>query len=369
MTGAQSRRRPAVDAVRHGGHGEKICRQAGRRANVSVAVARPVRGRLAWSRTVERDTRATAGSSARERSRDDDGRTPADIGRRPRPDRAAARAPCPRSATRLRPVPRPASAACPHRSVHDAAAFALREYDLPAIPTLPAALAGRGDDRPGGRRHRRRHARPVRQHRRRRRPRSTRTAPVVTDLGHDAFGGAAGVPRHRRGPGAARAGQVAVRRTGHARRRADPRRRARPTRPSPSPRAPCAPTSRAIAVAVAAALPDSPQIVWLDEPWFGELMNPGFPIAPDPAIDLLSRRDGGASSRSPPSACTAAPTPTSPRCSPPDPTMLSIPVDARSSPASPATSALPRGRRPDRLGRRADRRADRGEQRAAAGGS
>ena len=25
----------------------------------------------------------------------------------------------------------------PHRSVHDAAAFALREYDLPAIPSLP----------------------------------------------------------------------------------------------------------------------------------------------------------------------------------------------------------------------------------------
>jgi hypothetical protein len=28
--------------------------------------------------------------------------------------------------------------------------------------------------------------------------------------------------------------------------------------------------------------------VWLDEPWFGQLMHPGFPIAPDPAIDLLS---------------------------------------------------------------------------------
>jgi hypothetical protein len=43
-----------------------------------------------------------------------------------------------------------------------------------------------------------------------------------------------------------------------------------------------------LADAVAAALPDSPQMVWLDEPWFGELMHPGFPIAPDPAIDLLS---------------------------------------------------------------------------------
>ena len=43
-----------------------------------------------------------------------------------------------------------------------------------------------------------------------------------------------------------------------------------------------------IADAVSVALPDSPQLVWLDEPWMGELMSPGFPIAPDPAIDLLS---------------------------------------------------------------------------------
>ena len=44
----------------------------------------------------------------------------------------------------------------------------------------------------------------------------------------------------------------------------------------------------ALAQAVAEALPDSPQIVLLDEPWFGDVMSPGFPIAPDPAIDLLS---------------------------------------------------------------------------------
>ena len=45
-------------------------------------------------------------------------------------------------------------------------------------------------------------------------------------------------------------------------------------------------------------------------------MSPGFPIAPDPAIDLLSTAMA-CSSRSPPSACTAAPTPTSRRCWPP----------------------------------------------------
>jgi hypothetical protein len=44
----------------------------------------------------------------------------------------------------------------------------------------------------------------------------------------------------------------------------------------------------ALSVAVATALPRSPQIVVIDEPWFGELFTPGFPIAPDPAIDLLS---------------------------------------------------------------------------------
>ena len=53
-------------------------------------------------------------------------------------------------------------------------------------------------------------------------------------------------------------------------------------------RAPCAPTSRRSPPPSPTALPESPQLVWLDEPWFGELMHPGFPIAPDPAIDLLS---------------------------------------------------------------------------------
>jgi hypothetical protein len=43
-----------------------------------------------------------------------------------------------------------------------------------------------------------------------------------------------------------------------------------------------------LSVAVASALPRCPQIVIIDEPWFGELLSPGFPIAPDPAIDLLS---------------------------------------------------------------------------------
>jgi methionine synthase II (cobalamin-independent) len=40
--------------------------------------------------------------------------------------------------------------------------------------------------------------------------------------------------------------------------------------------------------AVSAALPGCPQVVFIDEPSLGELMLPGFPIAPDTAIDLVS---------------------------------------------------------------------------------
>jgi len=39
---------------------------------------------------------------------------------------------------------------------------------------------------------------------------------------------------------------------------------------------------------VALALPRCQQIVFIEEPLFGELMQPGFPIAPDTAIDLVS---------------------------------------------------------------------------------
>jgi hypothetical protein len=39
---------------------------------------------------------------------------------------------------------------------------------------------------------------------------------------------------------------------------------------------------------ITAALPNSRQMVVLDEPWFVELMHPGFPIPPDEAIDRMS---------------------------------------------------------------------------------
>jgi hypothetical protein len=44
----------------------------------------------------------------------------------------------------------------------------------------------------------------------------------------------------------------------------------------------------ALLAAVAAAFPDNEQIVVLDEPELGAMLEPGFPIAPDAAIDLLS---------------------------------------------------------------------------------
>ncbi len=43
-----------------------------------------------------------------------------------------------------------------------------------------------------------------------------------------------------------------------------------------------------LSAAITAALPASPQLVILDEPWLNRLMAPDFPIPPDEAIDLMS---------------------------------------------------------------------------------
>jgi hypothetical protein len=43
-----------------------------------------------------------------------------------------------------------------------------------------------------------------------------------------------------------------------------------------------------ISDSVSTILPNSPQMVVLDEPWFADLMTPGFPIPPDEAIDRMS---------------------------------------------------------------------------------
>jgi methionine synthase II (cobalamin-independent) len=44
----------------------------------------------------------------------------------------------------------------------------------------------------------------------------------------------------------------------------------------------------ALSAEIAASLPDSPQLVVLDEPFLDDLMSRDFPIAPEEAVDLLS---------------------------------------------------------------------------------
>ncbi len=174
----------------------------------------------------------------------------------------------------------------PHRSVHDAATFALRKYDLPAIPTLPRRSPAEGmiaqavvgingvtlgqygsiavDVRA-----------------------LDPDAPVHTDLANDAFAGirtflATAAGRGLTGPvkwqfvGPVTLG-AALTRVGVPVDTAFP----------VAVRAVRAHLAT-LAAAVATALPASPQVVWLDEPWLGDLMHPGFPIAPEQAIDLMS---------------------------------------------------------------------------------
>jgi hypothetical protein len=45
---------------------------------------------------------------------------------------------------------------------------------------------------------------------------------------------------------------------------------------------------RELSDAITVVLPNSPQMVIIDEPWLAELMSPGFPIPPDEAIDRMS---------------------------------------------------------------------------------
>lgn len=186
----------------------------------------------------------------------------------------------------LRPGAATGVGSLPHRSAGDAVRFALTHYDVPAIPSLPrrspaesmvaqavvgingitagqygsiAVDAGAVD--PG--------------------------APVVTDLATDSFhslrrfldvaarDGLAG-PVKWQFVGPVTLG-VALTRAGLADDVAF----------LVAARAVCSHVTSVVR-AVAEALPGSPQLVVIDEPWFGELLQPGFPIAPDAAIDLLS---------------------------------------------------------------------------------
>jgi len=174
----------------------------------------------------------------------------------------------------------------PHRSAHDAAVFAMRHYDIVAIPSLPRRSPAEGMIAqavvgiPGvtlG------HYGSIAVDAKAIDP----DADVLTDVSADAFVGfrtflATAAGRALTGPvkwqlvgpitlGVAltRAGVAAELAFGVATRAV---------------RAHLA----ALSDVVATALPASPQIVLLDEPWLGELMHHGFPITPDAAIDLLS---------------------------------------------------------------------------------
>lgn len=178
----------------------------------------------------------------------------------------------------------------PHRDADEAAEFVLQHMELPAIPTLPRRSPAEGsiaqamvgmdgitigqygsiavDPR-----------------------RIDALAPIVTDLSHDAFTGfrtflahAATARAESRFSGPVKWQFVGPVTFGMALVRAG------------------VPASEAFETAVrsvrerlqhlmdavSAALPESRQVVFIEEPAMAELMQPGFPLAPDTAIDLVS---------------------------------------------------------------------------------
>jgi hypothetical protein len=175
----------------------------------------------------------------------------------------------------------------PHTDPHAAAEFVLERLpDLPAIPSLPrrspaesmlgqvaAGVPGVAVTFDG---------RLVVD-----RPRLDPEAEIVTDLDHDAFGGfraflsvaaAAGwrQPVKWQFTGPVTLGVALVHAGAPAPLAFILARRAVQTH------------LRALNHAVASALPDCPQVVVIDEPAMSALMQPGFPIDPDGAIDLVS---------------------------------------------------------------------------------
>ena len=175
----------------------------------------------------------------------------------------------------------------PHRDPHAAAAFAIGEFDIASIPSLPmrspaegmiaqaiAGLPGVSLGQYGSFA-----VDPVG---------LTGDTPITTDLTTDAFGGlrafldlavkvgvdgspvkwqfvgpvTLGVALQRAGLRSAQAFTIAAEAVRHH--------------------------VAQVSAAVTASLPNSPQLMLLDEPWLVDLMTPDFPIPPDVAVDLIS---------------------------------------------------------------------------------
>ncbi len=175
----------------------------------------------------------------------------------------------------------------PHQDPTVAAAFAIDEFEIATIPTLPTrspaeamiaqaavGLPGISVDRDG--------AIIVDN------PQMSLHEPVCTDLGHDSFVGFKSFLDHAKRSGLDGSpvkwqyvGPVTL---GVALQRAGLDIEPAFELASTGVRTQLA----AVSAAVADALPNSPQMVVLDEPWFADLMAPGFPIPPDEAIDRMS---------------------------------------------------------------------------------
>ncbi len=172
----------------------------------------------------------------------------------------------------------------PHRDAGEAAAFSLREMELPAIPSLPRrspaesavaqAMVGMQGITVGQYGSLSVHPDQV-----------DPLAPVVTDLHHDAYAGFRAFLEAAQG----RQGWVKWQFIGPVTFGMALVRAGVPMSEAFESAVRCVRAKTEYLIrAVDAALPGCKQLVFIEESDLGELMNPGFPIAPDTAIDLVS---------------------------------------------------------------------------------
>ncbi|MEQ1703510.1 MAG: hypothetical protein ABMA25_25670 [Ilumatobacteraceae bacterium] len=174
----------------------------------------------------------------------------------------------------------------PHRDADEAAEFVLRHMELPAIPTLPRrspaegaiaqAMVGMQGITVGQYGSLAVDATMV-----------DPLAPVVTDLDHDAFVGFRTFLEHAQAAG--HTGPVKWQFVGPVTFGMALMRAGVPMSEAFEASVRCVRERlQHLLDAVTLALPNSQQLVIIEEPALAELMQPGFPIAPDTAIDLVS---------------------------------------------------------------------------------